>query len=289
MGDISVRAYAKINLCLDVVRKMENGYHEIATVMQSIDLCDDIDIAFSDGFSITAESNLHYLPRGDKNIAVRAAKLFFEASGTPPCGCVIKIKKRIPVCAGMAGGSTDGAAVLRAFNDYFSAGLERKQLEELAEKLGSDLPFCVAGGTALCKGRGEIMTDLTPMPKCRVLICKPPFPISTAELFSVIDGSVLKCRPDVEGMVKALEQGSVAGVARRMYNVFEDVLPQKYSEIWSIKSRLLDSGALGASMTGTGSAVFGLYDDEEAAEKAFAMLKKQYEECFLADTMEKYV
>ncbi len=289
MGDISVKAYAKINLCLDVVRKMDSGYHEIATVMQSVDLCDDIDITFNDQASITAESNLYFLPKGDKNIAVRAVRLFFEASGTPPRGCVIKIKKRIPVCAGMAGGSTDGAAVLRALNDYFSIGFKQKELESLAEKLGSDLPFCVGGGTVLCKGRGEIMTELKAMPRCRVLICKPPFPISTAELFSVIDSSALKHRPDIDGMLISIEQGCLAGVARRMYNVFEDVLPQRYSEIRSIKSKLLDTGALGASMTGTGSAVFGLYDDEETAEKAFALMKKQYDECFLAETMEKYV
>lgn len=289
MGDINVKAYAKLNLCLDVGGKLENGYHEIATVMQSIDLYDDIEICFNQGTEISAQSNLCYLPKGDKNIAVKAVRLFFEASGISPCGCEIRIHKRIPVCAGMAGGSTDGAAVLRALNTEFSAGMTQKELEKLSEKLGSDVPYCVSGGTKLCTGRGEIMEDLKPLPRCWAVVCKPPFPISTAELFNVADSVPIKHRPDLDGILKAIEQGCLKSVAHRMYNVFEDMLPPRCSEIGVIKSKLLDLGALGASMTGTGSAVFGLFDDTSAAEKAFISLKKQYQECFLTKTLEKYV
>jgi 4-diphosphocytidyl-2C-methyl-D-erythritol kinase len=289
MDDIRVKAYGKLNLCLDVVRKMDNGYHELSTVMQSVSLCDDIVIEFNSSNSVTAKSNLCFLPSGDKNIAVKAAKLFFEAAGMPVSGCVININKRIPVCAGTAGGSADGAAVLRALNKAFGAGFSREELEKLSEKLGSDVPFCVAGGTAYCTGRGEIMHDLTPLPECTAVICKPCFPISTAELFNTVDSAPIKHRPDTEGLIKAIEQGCLSGIARRMYNVFEDVLPPRYSEILRIKARLLDGGALGASMTGTGSAVFGLFDDPEAAERIYVSLKKQYAECYVVKMLEKYV
>jgi 4-diphosphocytidyl-2-C-methyl-D-erythritol kinase len=268
---------------------MENGYHEILTVMQSIDLCDDIDILFNQSGIFSAQSNLCYLPKGEKNIAVRAARLFFETAGMTSQGCEIVINKRIPVCAGMAGGSTDGAAVLCALNDKFSVGMTQKELETLAESLGSDVPFCVSGGTKLCTGRGEIMTELKPLPSCWAVICKPPFPISTAELFSVVDSAPIKHRPDTDGILKAIEQGCLGGVAHRMYNVFEDVLPPRCSEITQIKAKLLDGGALGASMTGTGSAVFGLFSDGADAERAFNFLRMQYQECFLTKTLEKYV
>lgn len=286
--ELHVKAYAKLNLGLDVTGRLEDGYHEVLTVMQSISLCDDISIRLSDGGgNIIARTNLHYLPEGDKNIAVRAAKLFFEETKIPICGGTIELQKHIPVCAGMGGGSTDGAAVLRALNEGYSAGLSRKMLEEMALRLGSDVPFCVVGGTALCRGRGEIMTELPPIPKCWTVICKPPFPISTPELFKAIDCAVIKNRPDTNGIVKAIEKGSVAALAHHIYNVFEDVLPPRCSEIAVIKSKLLDLGALGASMTGTGSAVFGLFDDGETAKKACESLKLQYRECFLAETTEK--
>ena len=288
MTELHVKAYAKLNLGLDVTGRLEDGYHEVLTVMQSISLCDDITIRLNEGGGdIIAKTNLHYLPEGDKNIAVRAARLFFEETKIPVLGGTIELQKHIPVCAGMGGGSTDGAAVLRALNEGFSAGLSRKRLEEMALKLGSDVPFCVAGGTTLCRGRGEIMTECPSLPRCWVVICKPSFPISTPELFKAIDSVEIKNRPDTNGIVKAIEKGSLADLAHHIYNVFEDVLPPKCSEISLIKTKLLDLGALGASMTGTGSAVFGLFDDKNAAEKAFEVLRLQYRECFLAETTEK--
>ncbi len=288
MKELRVKAYAKLNLGLDVTGRLEGGYHEVLTVMQSISLCDDICIRLNgDGDGLIAKTNLHYLPEGDKNIAVRAAKLFFEEIGIPLPGGTIELKKRIPICAGMGGGSTDGAAVLRALNEGFSAGLGRKRIEAMALKLGSDVPFCVAGGTALCRGRGEIMTELPPVPRCWIVICKPPFPISTPELFKAIDSAVIKNRPDTNGIIKAIEKGSIADLAHHLYNVFEDVLPPRCSEISIIKSRLIDMGALGASMTGTGSAVFGLFGDAEVAKKAWEQLRLQYRECFISETIGK--
>jgi len=285
--ELRVKAFAKLNFGLDVLRKMENGYHEVLTVMQSVSLCDEITLDLSGADEIIARTNLRYLPRDNKNIAVRAASLFFESTGIPFRGGEIGINKSIPVCAGMAGGSTDGAAVLRALNEAFSAGLGRSDLEAMAQKLGSDVPFCIAGGTALCRGRGEIMTDLPPMPKIWTVICKPPFPISTPELFAAIDCGKIKSRPDMNGIIKAIEQGNIAQIARRIYNVFEDVLPPQCSEIGVIKTKLIDHGALGASMTGTGSAVFGLFKDPDTAQKAYDFLKTQYRECYIAVTTEK--
>jgi len=285
--ELRERAYAKLNLGLDVLRRMENGYHELLTVMQSVSLCDELRLKLSGGDRISANTNLRYLPRGEKNIAVRAALLFFERTGIPlRCG-EIEIRKNIPVGAGMAGGSSDAAAVLRALNRAFSAGLTRSQLEEMALELGSDVPFCVAGGTVLCRGRGEIMTELPPMPECWTVICKPPFSISTPELFSLVNCAKIKNRPDTDGIVKGIERGDLGHIARRIYNVLEDFLPPQYSEVREIKSKLIDLGALGASMTGTGSAVFGLFEDRDAAQRAYNALKTQYRECYLAVTTGK--
>ncbi|NLL46302.1 MAG: 4-(cytidine 5'-diphospho)-2-C-methyl-D-erythritol kinase [Clostridiales bacterium] len=285
--ELREKAYAKLNFGLDVLRRREDGYHELLTVMQSVSLCDEITLRLSGGESISADANLKYLPKGEKNIAVRAALLFFETTGIPIQGGEIEIIKNIPVCAGMAGGSTDAAAVLRALNRAFSTGLGRSDLEEMAYKLGSDVPFCLRGGTVLCRGRGEIMTDLPPIPKCWAVICKPPFSISTSELFAIIDCGKIRNRPDMDGLIKAIEQGDVERIARRVYNVFEDVLPPQYSEVGVIKAKLIDYGALGASMTGTGPSVFGLFKDPDTAGRAYDLLKKQYRECYLAVTTEK--
>lgn len=285
--ELREKAFAKLNFGLDVLRRMEDGYHEVLTVMQSISLCDEITLKLGGGESISARTNLRYLPKGEKNIAVRAALLFFETTGMPIQGGEIEIIKSIPVCAGMAGGSTDAAAVLRALNSAFSTGLSRPDLEEMAHKLGSDVPFCLTGGTVLCRGRGEIMTELPPMPKCWVVICKPPFPISTAELFAIIDCGKIKNRPDINGLIKAIEQGDVERIARRIYNVFEAVLPPQCSEVGEIKAKLIDYGALGASMTGTGPSVFGLFKDPDTAGRAYEILKTQYRECYIAVTTEK--
>lgn len=285
--ELREKAYAKLNLGLDVLRRMENGYHELLTVMQSVSLCDEIRLRLGGGESITASTNLKYLPRGEKNLAVRAALLFFNRTGLPLQGGEIEIVKNIPVGAGMAGGSSDAAAVLRALNRAFKANLSRSQLEEMALELGSDVPFCVAGGTALCRGRGEIMTQLPPMPRCWVVVCKPSFSISTPELFSLISCSKIKIRPDMDGIVKGIERGDLTQIARRIYNVFEDFLPPQYSEVRVIKSKLINLGALGASMTGTGSAVYGLFDCHDGARSAYDALRRQYHECFIAVTTEK--
>ena len=274
-------AYAKLNISLDVLGARPDGYHDMRMVMQSISLCDDVEVSLRRDGGVFCRTDARYLPCDDRNIAVKAAKLFFRETDMPGLGADIFITKRTPTCAGMAGGSSDGAAVLRALNKLTGAGMSGDELEKLSEKLGSDVPFCIRGGTALAEGRGELLTDLPELPDCGIVVCKPDFAISTPELFGRIDGRKSRCRPDTEGMISALGAGDLKNVARRMYNVFEDVLQGRGAEMSAIKSRLLDEGAMGSSMTGTGSAVFGIFPTETAAARAYDALRSEYRECFL--------
>ena len=286
--EILEHAYAKLNLSIDIVRKMDNGYHDMCMVMQSISLCDDVHITCQSGTGkLQASTNLHFLPNDDKNIAVKAAEVFFESTGIKKYDTYIKLEKRIPVCAGMGGGSTDGAAVLRGLNKIFNTGLSVRNLEQLAEKVGSDVPFCVNGGTSLARGRGEILSALKELPKCKIVVCKPAISISTPQLFSKIKCNKIKLRPDTQGIIKSLEEGSLNGVSQRMFNVFEDVIPNNAREIFGIKEKLLDFKALGAVMTGTGSAVFGVFDNDNEAQQAFDSLRKEYNECYLVEPIGK--
>lgn len=279
---INGKAYAKLNLSLDVLGTLAGGYHEMKMVMQSVSLCDDLRIALNDSGTVSMETNFGFLPRDGRNIAVKAAETFFGAAGMTGCGAHIVLQKRIPVGAGMGGGSTDAAAVLRLLNELCGTGFSREKLEQLGASLGSDVPFCIAGGTRLATNRGEVLSDLPPMPDCGLVICKPRFSIKTPELFARIDARRSRIHPDTEGLVSAIGAGDVTGIARRMYNVFEDVLPRRCGEVTVIKNRLLDAGALGAVMTGTGSAVFGIFADLAAAEQAAETLKTSYRETFAA-------
>lgn len=283
MNSIEVKAYAKVNLTLDVVSKMEDGYHAMCMIMQSVSHCDELSIRLTDNGKVTAKSGMRYLPSDERNIAARAARLLLDHIGMKKAGAEISMKKRIPVCAGLGGGSADAAAVLRGMNEMLDAGLDRHTLEKLAGMLGSDVPFCVAGGTVLAEGRGEILTDLTPMPSCTIAICKPHFAISTPALFSKLDCGAIRCRPDTQGTIAALENGDLYGIARRLYNVFEDVLPRSAAEIPAIKNRLLDNGAIGVAMTGTGSAVFGIFSEEEKAKAAKQAFTHSQTQCYLCE------
>lgn len=279
-----VKAFAKLNLTLDILRKREDGYHDLQMVMQSIDLADELTVTPSDGEG-KMSTTLSYLPADGRNLAQIAARAFREATGMGP-NVDVTIQKHIPVCAGMAGGSSDGAAVLRAMNELSGLGLSPMELAEIGQRVGSDVPYCVLGGTALAEGRGEILTPLTPLPPCFVVVCKPSFPISTPQLFSRVDVRKIVRRPDTAGLLAALERGDLTGVARRMYNVFEDVLePRRRQEIDTIKAVLIDSGALGAAMTGSGPTVFGLFSDEEAAKAAKEELSASYQDVFLCKTV----
>ena len=274
------QAFAKLNLTLDILGKRPDGYHELRMVMQSIDLADQVVLEETGGQGLTASANLRYLPRDGGNIAVKAAELFFRETGLPPRGLHIRLQKTIPVCAGMGGG--DAAAVLRALRRRYCPELPWKELERIGALAGSDVPFCVRGGAALAEGRGERLTPLTPLPPCFLVICKPDFSISTPELFRAVRMRELRCRPDTTGMLKALEQRDLAGAAHRFFNVFEDLLPRRFQAAGEIKSTLLDLGALGTAMTGSGPTVFGAFEEEETARDAAEVLCRRWRQTFLA-------
>ena len=275
MNTITEKAYAKLNISLDVSKAREDGYHDMVMVMQTVSLCDELSITLDQTGIVRAEADLRYIPRDDRNLAVKAAKLYFAKTGREGTGAVIRMKKRIPVGAGMAGGSSDAAAVIRALSRNFGQELKKDEMMALAEQTGSDVAFCVLGGTALAEGRGEILTPLRDMPDCTIVICKPDYSISTPELFRAIDREKLRVHPDTAGILEAIREGNLAQICRRMYNVFEDVPDRRMKIIGGIKTRLINKGAEGAVMTGTGSAVFGIFTDENTAKKACSAMARE--------------
>ena len=290
MPALDVLAYAKLNLSLDVLEKRPDGYHEMRMVMQTVDLCDRLRLEIGTGRPLSMRSNLGFLPADGRNLAAAAALRLAEDTGADWGGLSITLDKTIPVCAGLAGGSADAAAVLQGLNHLAGLHLPPERLEEIGAKVGSDVPYCVRGGTALAEGRGEVLTDLPPLPSCHVVLCKPAFSVPTPELFARLDGVRIRRRPDTAGLLSALAAGDLAGVARRMYNVFEDALPpRRAAEIQRLKTELIQQGALGACMSGTGSALFGLFSDGEAAARARDALALLCPTCFLARPVEKLV
>lgn len=283
---MNVSAPAKLNLSLDILRRREDGYHDLKMVMHSVDLTDELTLDRTGGKGLRVRTDLSFLPNGERNLAAVAARRFAEATGTDVEGLLITIRKRIPVCAGMAGGSSDAAAVLRALNRELAVPMSPEQLAHLGERVGSDVPYCILGGTVLAEGRGERLTPLPPLPGCWFVLCKPSFSISTPELFSNVNCARLRCRPDTDGILLALDRGDLEGVARRMYNVFEDVLSSRRSgEISAIKSALIGHGALGAVMSGSGPTVFGLFREETEAKRAWSDLKQDYTQTFLTKSV----
>lgn len=274
-------AYAKLNLALDILGRRPDGYHDMRMVMQSIDLADRVTVSTRPEPGMTVNTDLPYLPRGEGNIAAKAAARFFEETGLPAPGLAIDIQKQIPVCAGMAGGSSDGAAVLRVLRRLYAPEMPEERLEEIGALVGSDVPYCIRGGTVLAEGRGERLSALPPLPPCWLVVCKPAFSVSTPELFAQVRVKKLRCHPDIPGMAAALERGDLEGVARRLYNVFEDVLPRRYSQVFEIKDALLEHGAMAASMTGSGPAVFGIFRDEAPAAQAAQALSTREASAFL--------
>ena len=284
MSGVTVRARAKLNLSLDVLGKLPDGYHELRMVMQSCTLADEVSVEPAPAGEYRAFTNRSFIPTGEKNVAVKAAMAYYSALGREG-GARIRIKKRIPVCAGLGGGSADAAAVLAALNELNGGALDCEALYAAAMRAGSDVPFCLMGGTALVEGRGEVLTPLRRLPETDAVICMPHFICSTPQLFGRIDSRKSRCRPDTSGLLAALESGDVAGVARRMYNVFEDALDRHaMSAVNAIKRALLDNGALGAAMSGSGSAVFGLFPDRSSAERAAEAAKAVSREVFLVKT-----
>ncbi len=261
-------AGAKVNLCLEVTGKLPDGYHGVRGIMQSLEFGDTVDLEPGNG-PWQVRTGLSYLPGDGDNLAARAAVLFRRLTGLGPEGGVITLVKRIPVCGGFGGGSSDAAAVLRLLNREYGSPLSWAELESVSLELGADVPFCIRGGTALAEGKGELLTPLPDLSGIHVVLCRPDFLCSTQELFRAIDRLKFRLKPDVSGMVKAVKQQDLQGVARRMFNVFESALSRtQMDQVRNLKNSLLDSGALGAAMTGSGSGVFALFGDAASAEAA---------------------
>lgn len=272
---MKLKAYAKINLTLDVTGKREDGYHLLDTVMQSVDVYDEITLLREEAPGVRLMCNHHYLPTNEKNTAYRAAVRFFEACGLSAEGLSISIDKRIPSRAGMGGGSADAAAVLRGLNEMYQQGLSLEALSEMGTKIGADVPFCVMGGTARCRGIGEQLEPVVPLPDCHLLICKPPAGMSTPRAFALMDRYPSSSRRATPKMLQALEAGSLPMVAKALGNRFDETM--RLVQVRDIKKRMLSSGALGSMMTGSGSAVYGIFDTREKAENAAELLQERGE------------
>ena len=279
MQKVSLPAFAKINLSLDVLRKRPDSYHDMRMIMQTVALCDEISVEKADKAGIELDSDLRFLPKNGKNLVVSAAELFCSQQSLF-CGVKLQLRKSIPVSAGLAGGSADAAAVLIAMNLLFETNLSQEQLCQMGKKLGADVPFCIVGGTALVEGIGDIITSLPAMPPCHIVLCKPRFGISTAYVFSKLNCQKLKEHPDTRGLIQAIEQGNLQMLARRIFNVMESVTASEHPEIAEIKSKMLDCGALGCTMSGSGPTVFGLFESQVAAHQAYSLLKQQYHEVY---------
>ena len=275
-------AYGKLNLTLDILRRREDGFHDLRMIMQSVDLQDEILLEERDGEEISLFCDASHVPAGGGNIAAKAAEAFFRETGLARRGIAITLRKAIPVSAGMAGGSSDGAAVLRLLRRLYCPEMPPERLEAIGAQVGSDVPYCVRGGTALAEGRGELLRDLPDLPPCWFVLCKPPFPIATPELFARVQVRRLRFHPDTAGMLRSLEAGDLEGVCQRIYNVFEELLPRKYSQVLELKGALLDRGAMAAAMTGTGPTVFGVFDREEKARLAAEAMGRLCRQVFVS-------
>lgn len=272
MDTIKVKALAKINLGLDVVRRREDGYHEVRMIMQTIHLYDQLEIKKIREPGISITTNLDFLPTNENNLIYKAAKLLQDTCGITE-GVAVNLKKHIPVAAGMAGGSTDAAAVLYGMNEIFHLRMKRQQLMELGVQIGADVPYCLMRGTALAEGIGEKLKSLPPMPKCPVLIAKPGIGVSTKFVYENLKLDENTVHPDIDAQLAALRRQDLRGVAEHMANLLETVTIREYPVIEEIKRFMLESGALNAMMSGSGPTVFGLFEDEKTAQEAYETMR----------------
>ena len=275
-------AFAKVNLTLDVLGKRSDGYHDLQSVMQTISIRDDVEIDVGTGKPWRLLCTREDIPTDETNLAWKAAKVYCDAMKRDPEGLEIRIVKRIPSQAGLGGGSADAAAVLRALNRHFGSPLSILALAELGAQVGSDVPFCVVGGTAMVEGRGERLRKLPDMPDCVFVVCKPDFSVSTPELYQKIDTVAIPHRPDNQAMESALLAGDLGKIADNLYNVFDPVVTADNLELNYIKSICNSYGSLGQQMTGSGSAVFAILENFEYAAVVCSMLKENYPNIFIA-------
>ena len=285
MSSISLKAYAKINLTLDIVSRRSDGYHNVEMVMQSVDLWDLITLKeIRDGIEL--DSNIAQLPKDEGNIAWRAAQLI-KTEFNIQKGIQITIDKNIPIEAGLAGGSADCAAVLLGLNKLWNLGMDIKTLQALGKRLGADVPFCLVGGTALAEGIGDILTPIRSREEMWLVIIKPEFGVSTKEIYSRLRLEAIGKRPDNQRMIKCLESGDIHGISSNLVNVLEEVTISMHPQLYKLKEELIDYGALGTLMSGSGPSVYGIFPGKEAAKKAAQSLNDKYDQVLVTKTVPK--
>lgn len=271
---LGLKAYGKINLGLDVLRRRENGYHDVRMIMQTVGIFDQIDLIRNEQPGIQLETNLHYLPTNESNLAYQAAKLLMDEFQITE-GVSIKLKKYIPIAAGMAGGSSNAAAVLFGVNKMFQLGLSMQGLMDRGVKIGADVPYCIMRGTALSEGIGEILTPLPAVPQCHVLIAKPTISVSTKFVYENLNANSLRPEqhPDIDAIIEGINEQDIHKIADNLGNVLETVTIKEYPVIQAIKDQMIADGAIGSLMSGSGPTVFGLFTDQQAAQKAYENLR----------------
>ncbi len=273
MDQLEIRAYAKINLSLDVLGRLENGYHQVKMIMQTVGICDVLTFEKTGG-EIEISSDSGELPNGPGNLIYKAIRLMQETYGIEG-GARVFLEKHIPIAAGMAGGSTDAAAALKAVNLLYGLGLSEEELRKAGVKIGADVPYCIMGGTALSEGIGEVLTRLEPMPDCFLLVAKPPINVSTKEVYEALDSREITEHPDGDGMIRAIREKDLKGITDRLGNVLADVTQPKYPVIGELRELMMAQGALGSLMSGSGPTVFGIFSSEEAAQAGAEQIRKK--------------
>lgn len=289
MIELRLKAYAKINLGLDVLRRREDGYHEVKMIMQTIGLYDKILLKKMREPGIQVKTNLYYLPENENNLVYQAAELLMDEFQIKS-GVMIDLQKFIPVAAGLAGGSSDAAAVLYGMNRMFRLGLSKKDLMRRGVKIGADVPYCIMRGTALAEGIGEQLSPLKPMPKCRILVAKPPISVSTKFVYENLKLEKDTQHPDIDGVLQGIESGNLREVAAHMGNLLETVTIPHHPVIAQIKEEMIQGGALNAMMSGSGPTVFGLFENENLAEETCRKLREGNltKQVYLADVYNNY-
>ena len=277
-NSLSLKAYAKVNLALDVLRRREDGYHDVKMIMQNLDIYDELEFEILDrdteDINITLTVNKEGIPTDDRNLVYKAIAMLFEAYNIKS-HISVNLIKNIPAEAGMAGGSTDCAAALKAVNILYGLGLSTDELMSYGVKLGADVPYCILGRTAISEGIGEVLTPIKGLPNVHVVVAKPPVNVSTKEIYTNLKANELKRHPDVDGMVEALESQNLMAVAERMENVLETVTVTMHPQIEELKSLMKEQGALNAIMSGSGPTVFGLFDNKDRAWEVAMMISDQ--------------